>query len=196
MKFPKSFIWQLHLEGSFSLVGSWSRCLTHLLKVPGSNPTEWHFLFKTWVAKNVLRTVNNALAKIIGKNSGLFAMYFSTAVLQQCFQKAYFGQKSGCSYSIFERPIFWPNPLNSTSILGHLLRTRKNYPKIEVLLRGLGPKIGPLKMMSQYPLFVKKAGICTPFLRALFFDLILLVVPRFQGSFCEFAKNALKSRYY
>ena len=137
------------------------------------------FLFKTGDSKNVLHTVNNALTKITAKNSALFARYFPTAVLQQCFRKAYFGQKSGCSYSIFERPIFWPNPLNSTSILGHLLRTRKNYPKIEVLLRGLGPKIGLLKMMSQYPLFVKKTGICTLFLRALFFDLIPLMVPRF-----------------
>ena len=137
------------------------------------------FLFKTGDAKNVLYTVNNTLTKIIGGNSGLFARYFPAAVLQQCFRKAYFGQKSGYSYSIFERPIFWPNPLNSTSILRHILRTRKNYPKIEVLLRGLGPKIGPLKMMSQYPLFVKKVGICTSFLRALFFDLIPLIAPRF-----------------
>ena len=50
-------------------------------------------LFKTGDAKNVLYTVNNALTKITGKNSALFARYFSTAVLQQCFRKAYFGQK-------------------------------------------------------------------------------------------------------
>ena len=64
------------------------------------------FLFKTGYSKIVQYTVNNALTKITGQNSGLFARYFSTAVLQQCFRKAYSGQKSGYLYSIFERPIF------------------------------------------------------------------------------------------
>ena len=76
--------------------------------------------------------------------------------------------KSGYLLIIFKSPIVLRNPLNSASICGHFCAGAQNYPKIEVLLRGLGPKIGPLKMMSQYPLFVKKVGICTPFLRALF----------------------------
>ena len=80
---------------------------------------------------------------------------------------------------IFESPIFWPNPLNSTSILGHFLHLRKKYPKIEVLLRGLGQKIVLSKTMGKYPRFCQKADICSSFLRALFFDLIPLIAPRF-----------------
>ena len=68
----------------------------------------------------------------------------------------------------FRSPIFRPNSLNSASILGRFLRKCKNRPEIEVLLRGLGQKIGLLKMMSKYPLSVKKVGICPSFLRALF----------------------------
>ena len=95
------------------------------------------------------RTVNNALIKIIGINSGLFPKYVSTAVLQQRFRNSYFCQKSGYLRSIFKNPIFWPNPLDSTSILGHFLRVRKKCPKI-------GQKIGFLKSECKYPLFVDK----------------------------------------
>ena len=83
----------------------WLSVRTSDLKVPGSILTEDIFI-KTGDSKNILYTVNNTLTKITPKNSALFARYFPTAVLQQCFRKAYFGQKSGCSYSIFERPIF------------------------------------------------------------------------------------------
>ena len=62
---------------------------------------------------------------------------------------------------IFESTIFWPNPLNSKSILVHFLRVRKKYRKIEVLLRGLGQKIVLSKIMGKYPLFCQKADICT-----------------------------------
>ena len=70
----------------------WLSVRTSDLKVPGSILTEDIFI-KTGDSKNIPYTVNNTLTKIIGKNSGLFARYFSTAVLQQCFRKAYFGQK-------------------------------------------------------------------------------------------------------
>ena len=145
----------------------WLSVRTSDLKVPGSNPTEWHFYFKQEIQKMycILSTMRwrKLLVKIRPYLQDTFPLLFYSSV----FERLIFVKKSADSYSIFERPIFWPNPLNSTSVLGHLLRTRKNYPKIEVLLRGLGPKIGPLKMMSQYPLFVKKVGICTPFLSCL-----------------------------
>ena len=54
---------------------------------------------------------------------------------------------------IFKSPIFWPNPPNSTSILGDFCIFAKNRPKIEVILRELGKKIGLPKMMSKCPLF-------------------------------------------
>ena len=93
------------------------------------------------------------------------------------------GQKSGHLYVIFKSPIFWPNPLKRTSILGQFLRARKIYPKIEVLLRELGQQIGLVKLCTNVHFLTKKSGHLHIIFEGPIFDLIPLIVPRSQDNF-------------
>ena len=97
---------------------------------------------------------------------------------------------------IFKSPIFGPNSLDSTSILGQFLRTRKNYPKNRGTVKRIWPKNRALRNYVQISTFSQKSGHLYINFEGTIFGPNPLKSTSIFGHFCGNAKITLKSRYY